>query len=191
MFGYRSPSPRISLTSERMRIRTVGERDSWLLTDYYQENRDFLIPWEPLRDESYFHHHGWEARLSLMCLQQKQGEAFYFLMMDKDERQVWGVANFTQLIHGCFQACYLGYSLAATQQGKGLMFEGLSTMIPALQKQQHLHRIMANYMPHNHRSGALLQRLGFEKEGYAKDYLKINGRWEDHVLTALITASEN
>ena len=37
------------------------------------------------------------------------------------------------------------------------------------------------------RSGALLARLGFEKEGYAKDYLLIDGQWRDHVLTALTT----
>ena len=36
-------------------------------------------------------------------------------------------------------------------------------------------------------SGALLARLGFEKEGYAKDYLLIDGQWRDHVLTALTT----
>ncbi len=32
-----------------------------------------------------------------------------------------------------------------------------------MQRTQHIHRIMANYMPHNQRSGALLARLGFEK----------------------------
>jgi ribosomal-protein-alanine N-acetyltransferase len=45
---------------------------------------------------------------------------------------------------------------------------------------------MANYMPANERSGKLLSRLGFEREGLAKRYLYINGRWEDHVLTALL-----
>ncbi len=49
-----------------------------------------------------------------------------------------------------------------------------------------LNRIMANYMPSNHRSDVLLQRLGFSKEGAAKKYLKINGQWEDHVLTSLL-----
>ena len=47
---------------------------------------------------------------------------------------------------------------------------------------------MANDMPHNKRSGDLLARLGFEKEGYAKDYLLIDGEWRDHVLTALTTS---
>ena len=42
---------------------------------------------------------------------------------------------------------------------------------------QNLHRIMANYMPSNARSGSLLRRLGFREEGLAKDYLRINGRW--------------
>jgi ribosomal-protein-alanine N-acetyltransferase len=36
------------------------------------------------------------------------------------------------------------------------------------------------------RSGRLLGRLGFVIEGYARDYLLVNGRWEDHVLTSLI-----
>ncbi|MGL4717164.1 MAG: 30S ribosomal protein S5 alanine N-acetyltransferase, partial [Aeromonas sp.] len=42
------------------------------------------------------------------------------------------------------------------------------------------------YMPANQRSGALLERLGFEREGFARAYLLINGRWEDHILTSLI-----
>lgn len=44
---------------------------------------------------------------------------------------------------------------------------------------------MANYMPHNRRSGNVLKSLGFNIEGYARDYLYINGYWEDHILTSL------
>ena len=49
-----------------------------------------------------------------------------------------------------------------------------------------LHRITATHMPANQRSAGLLKELGFEKEGYAKEYLLINGEWEDHVLNSLI-----
>ena len=66
------------------------------------------------------------------------------------------------------------------------MSEIVQASIKYMQNEFKLHRIMANYLPYNHRSAKLLKRLGFEKEGYAKDYLKINGQWQDHVLNALI-----
>ena len=49
-----------------------------------------------------------------------------------------------------------------------------------------MHRIMANHRPENERSARLLQRLGFTREGLARDYLYIDGAWRDHVLTSLV-----
>ncbi|WP_234923777.1 GNAT family N-acetyltransferase, partial [Aeromonas veronii] len=69
---------------------------------------------------------------------------------------------------------------------QGVMREVLSAAIDYLFREHDLHRIMACYMPANQRSGALLERLGFEREGFARAYLMINGRWEDHILTSLI-----
>ncbi|ACY58708.1 ribosomal-protein-alanine acetyltransferase [Yersinia pestis D182038] len=116
---------------------------------------------------------------------QKQGSAYYFILLDPEEKEVRGVANFSNVLRGSFHACFLGYSLGERWQGQGLMFEALQPLIRYMQRQERMHRIMANYMPHNHRSGNLLARLGFEREGYAKDYLMIDGQWRDHVLTAL------
>jgi ribosomal-protein-alanine N-acetyltransferase len=62
----------------------------------------------------------------------------------------------------------------ALQAGNAFMFSG-----------RRVHRIMANHAPDNGRSAALLARLGFEREGIARDYLFINGAWRDHVLTSL------
>ncbi|MGL5727678.1 MAG: GNAT family N-acetyltransferase, partial [Plesiomonas sp.] len=84
---------------------------------------------------------------------------------------------------------YLGYSLGKQFVGKGLMYEALKESNRYMLEKQHLHRIMANYMPHNQRSGNLLTRLGFEREGYAKEYLLINGMWQDHIMTALTNRS--
>lgn len=65
------------------------------------------------------------------------------------------------------------------------MHEGLIPVIQFAFEQRGLHRIAANYMPHNIRSGRLLRSLGFHVEGYARDYLLIDGVWQDHVLSAL------
>jgi ribosomal-protein-alanine N-acetyltransferase len=106
--------------------------------------------------------------------------------MDKTESKILGVCNFTNIILGTFQSCHLGYALAEDQQHQGYMAEALDSSIDYMFTTLGLHRIMANYLPHNERSGALLEHLGFNIEGYAKHFLLINGKWEDHVLTSLI-----
>lgn len=188
MFGYRSGVPKITLMTERMIVRLVHERDNYRLAEYYSANRKFLKPWEPIRDESHCYPSGWQPRLALITEMHRQKSAFYFALLDQNDEEIRGVANFTNILRGSFHSCYLGYSLAEKWQGQGLMFEALQAAIRYLFQHQKLHRIMANYMPHNQRSGDLLNRLGFEREGYAKDYLMINGEWQDHVLTSLINS---
>ena len=89
-------------------------------------------------------------------------------------------------MRGVFQAAHLGYAIGAAFEGRGFMAEGLIAANEFMFTKMNLHRIMANYMPNNARSGALLERLGFEREGIAKEYLLIANRWEDHVLTSKI-----
>ncbi|CAM3238333.1 acetylation of N-terminal alanine of 30S ribosomal subunit protein S5 [Xenorhabdus nematophila ATCC 19061] len=185
MFGYRSTSPKIRFITDRMVVRLVYERDTYKLAEYYAENKDFLKPWEPARDGSFYQPSGWINRLSYIAELQRQQAAFNFLLLDPDENEVMGVANFTNIVRGAFYSCYLGYSLGKKWQGQGLMYEALQPAIRYMQRHQKMHRIMANYMPHNHRSGNLLTKLGFEREGYARHYLMIDGIWQDHVLTAL------
>jgi len=83
------------------------------------------------------------------------------------------------------QACYTGYALSESAQGKGYMTEAARAGIDFIFNRVRLHRIMANYMPNNARSAALLQQLGFSIEGSARNYLYLAGAWQDHVLTSL------
>jgi ribosomal-protein-alanine N-acetyltransferase len=64
------------------------------------------------------------------------------------------------------------------------MFEALAAVMDYLFYERSFHRVSAGFVPRNLRSGRLLMKLGFRVEGYARDYLRINGQWEDHVLVA-------
>lgn len=119
----------------------------------------------------------------------RQESAFHFLLLTQKEDEIIGVANYSNVMRGAFNACFLGYSVGEKWQGQGYMSEALTETLRYMQRQQGMHRIMANYMPHNLRSGNLLAKHGFEREGYAKNYLQINQEWRDHVLTALTTRS--
>lgn len=44
MFGYRSNVPKVRLTTDRLVVRLVHDRES-RLADYYAENKGFLKPW--------------------------------------------------------------------------------------------------------------------------------------------------
>ncbi|HAH9780445.1 TPA: ribosomal protein S5-alanine N-acetyltransferase [Escherichia coli] len=180
MFGYRSNVPKVRLTTDRLVVRLVHDRDAWRLADYYAENRHFLKPWEPVRDESHCYPSGWQARLGMINEFHKQGSAFYFGLFDPDEKEIIGVANFSNVVRGSFHACYLGYSIGQKWQGKGLMFEALTAAIRYMQRTQHIHRIMANYMPHNKRSGDLLARLAREPGKRESRYMHLfSGEVED------------
>ncbi|MFZ2956461.1 MAG: GNAT family N-acetyltransferase [Candidatus Ozemobacteraceae bacterium] len=99
--------------------------------------------------------------------------------------EVIGTIGFGEFSRGAFQACYLGYGLSKSEQGKGIMLRCVQAALTYVFEKMHIHRIMANYLPRNTRSGNLLRRLGFVIEGVAREYLQINGVWEDHILTSL------
>ncbi|MDU7131639.1 MAG: GNAT family N-acetyltransferase [Enterobacteriaceae bacterium] len=177
-----------------MKLFSTQRTDAWLLTEdlaesfqrYIVDNRDYFSQFEPLRDEAYFSIENIIARIKASCneFEEKKNLSIVFTM--QGEKKIIGNANFTNFVYGVFQACYLGFSIDLAYQGKGLMQEVLSEAIHHIHKHYGLHRIMANHLPDNLRSANTLKRLGFIKEGYASSYLKINGKWQDHVLNSLV-----
>ncbi len=91
MFGYHTATPKVHLTTDRMSLRLVHERDAYRLAEYYAENQVFLKPWEPVRDQSHCMPSGWQARLGMIMELQKQGSAYYFILLDPEEKKyvVW------------------------------------------------------------------------------------------------------
>ncbi len=179
-------SKTITLRTQRTTIEILGESAAGLMLDFYLSNKEHLTVWEPQRSEQFYTLENWRKSLreNQALLESKKG--FRFSALNHDRTEVVGQCNFSNVVHGAFQACNLGYAIASKYQGQGMMSEILTACLGYIFDEQNLHRVMANHMPSNIRSAALLERLGFEKEGYAKSCLMINGRWEDHVLTAKI-----
>lgn len=165
----------------------LGElSDIGALLAFYCANKDFLEPWEPLKPEDFYGEEFWRQRILKDHEEFRNGQSLRLVLFDRrDTGLVVGSLNFSNFVRGAFHACYLGISLAEGAQGRGLMAEALPPAIEYVFGTLNIHRIMANYMPRNHRSGKLLKRLGFVEEGLANHYLRIAGRWEDHTLTSL------
>lgn len=120
-------------------------------------------------------------RLELECWEAGETAVRFRLRRDGE---VIGTANLTQIFRGPFRACYLGYGLEEAHRGQGYITEALREIVRYAFEELGLHRVMANYEPHNEASARVLERLGFVKEGVAEDYLFIDGAWRTHVLTS-------
>ncbi len=172
-------------------MEILGPEDAGLMLRYQEKNRAHLSPWEPLREAAFFTPTHWQNQLQENRDLFNMGTAFRFSALAQDRSEIIGLCNFTNVIHGVFQACNLGYSVAEKYQGQGLMQEILEAGIAYMFEVVGMHRIMANHLPRNHRSEKLLSRLGFEREGLARSYLMIAGRWEDHILNSKINPRDD
>lgn len=155
-------------------------------TTYYMDNEAHLKPWEPAKAPEFYSVNQWLLRLNNRQAEMEAGHARYFVAMDDAKKEIIALCSLTNITRGAMQAAYMGYSISQQHQGKGYMSKLVHHVIEHAFNDLKLHRVMANYMPRNIRSETLLHNLGFQKEGYAKKYLKINGHWEDHILTSLI-----
>jgi [ribosomal protein S5]-alanine N-acetyltransferase len=176
----------IRMRTSRTVIRLLDVDEAELLRRYRNENREHLAPWEPLRNESHYTIEGARQAIEAGLEAARADRGYPFAVLTPDGSEMIASFTFANVVRGVFQACHLGYGMAQRHEGRGLMFEALDAAIRYAFGPLDFHRVMANHMPRNERSGHLLERLGFEKEGYAKRYLKIDGLWEDHVLTAKI-----
>ena len=103
-------------------------------------------------------------------------------------RRLIGGINLSNVRRGVAQAVSVGYWIGQPHAGRGLMTEALRSLLPFVFDDLRLHRLEAACLPHNEPSKAVLAKVGFREEGMARQYLRINGQWADHLLFALLRA---
>ena len=104
----------------------------------------------------------------------------------REDDALVGVFNISEIVRGLFKSAYLGYYGFAPHAGAGYMTEGLELVLRVAFRQLRLHRVEANVQPSNRRSLAFIRHAGFVREGFSRRYVRIAGRWRDHVRLALL-----
>ena len=185
--------PALELATSRLFVQVPPATAARRVLEYCLRNRGHLEPWEPPRPTEYFTVPFWRRQLAGSRDEFEERQSVRTILVERDRSAadggrsgpVIGVVNISQILRGAFQASVIGYSLDASSQGRGLMGEAIAAVLRYTFEELDLNRVMANYRPENRRSAAVLERLGFEREGFAKEYLYIDGAWRDHVLTSL------
>ncbi|WP_129786314.1 GNAT family N-acetyltransferase [Promicromonospora panici] len=165
-------------------LRELTEDDAVALAHAYVRNREHLAPWEPARPEDFYTAKWHEERLAAQVLENATGRALYTVL--EADGEIVGRLNLTDIVRGAFESGNIGYWLDARFTGRGLMTRAIEALAAHARDELGLHRLQAATLPHNEASQAALTRIGFEKFGFAPSYLKIAGKWQDHVIFQLI-----
>jgi ribosomal-protein-alanine N-acetyltransferase len=137
-------------------------------------------------------HHPWidppdsYERFAVLLERARREDHAAFLIRHRSCGGLVGFVNVNNIVRGALRSGYLGYAAFASHSGRGLMSEGLRAVTMAAFGSLGLHRVEANIQPANHRSIELVRGLGFEKEGFSRRYLWVNGDWRDHERWALL-----
>lgn len=177
---------RLFLSGRRVYLRPPLDRDWREWCALRTRSRAFLEPWEPTWPHDALSRQGFERRLDYYRRLARQGSGLALHVFRRDDDALLGGLTINNIRRGIVQSCNVGYWIGADYARCGYMTEALTATTAYVFDRLGLHRLEAACLPDNDPSHGLLRKLGFEEEGVARAYLKINGAWRDHVLFALI-----
>ena len=148
-------------------------------------SRELLTRWEPQWSLDELTRTSFRRRVRHYARESREDLGYAFLIFIPGGHLVGGL-TLSNLRRGVTQSATMGYWLGAEHQGRGYMTAAMRSAIPFAFDTLKLHRLDAAVMPANTASISVLERAGFVREGLARRYLKIAGRWEDHNLYAML-----
>ncbi|MGC1464761.1 MAG: GNAT family protein [Pseudolabrys sp.] len=151
-----------------------------------EESRSFLTPWEPSWPVDDLTRAAFRRRLKRYAEDQRTDQAYAFLIFRSDDSALVGGLTLANIRRGVAQAGSIGYWVGAPHNHQGYTSAAVRALLPFAFDTLRLHRLEAACIPSNAASIGLLKKCGFKREGYARDYLCINGVWQDHLLYARV-----
>jgi [ribosomal protein S5]-alanine N-acetyltransferase len=180
----------IRIEGKQIYLRFLEEKDAEAMKQLYLRNREFFQQYSPKRHEAYYSYTRHLNSIKHATESRKIDREYSFGIFLRETDELIGDVDLTGVLRDALQACYIGYSLDRSHNGKGHVTEAVKLVVDYGFKHLHLHRIVAGVMPSNIGSIRVLEKAGFEKEGIARKNVKINGKWEDHVELSILNPAD-
>ena len=180
--SFSEPLPIIEGAGVYLRAPQMSDYSEW--TTLREASRAFLTPWEPTWPSDDLSRSAFRRRLRRYAEDQRADTSYAFFLFRKADDALAGGLTLANIRRGVAQAGSLGYWIGEPFARRGLMTGALHGLVPFAFTSLRLHRMEAACIPSNAASIRLLEKMGFVREGYAREYLCINGLWQDHLLFA-------
>jgi [ribosomal protein S5]-alanine N-acetyltransferase len=178
--------------TDRLLLRQLGPEMAAAVRAYGLRCRETHAPWDPIRPDDYWELPVVAERLRAQLLEAELDRSLCtYLSATSAPGRVIGALNLRNIVRGDSMSCVIGYGLAPEAVGRGFMSEAVNRIVAVGFGELGLHRIEINIVPRNARSIAVAERCGFHREGLSPRYLKIAGKWEDHVRYAKLNEMES
>lgn len=174
--------------TERLLLKVLGEDNSREVLEFYKTGDAYFGPMEPERMEGFY------TESYQRCVLKYDEESFtaeksarYYIFGKDDLSRIIGTVSLRNIVKGSFLSATIGYKLLPEYTGRGLCTEAVRCITDSAIQDSGLHRIVAYVRPDNVPSVSVLTRCGYEYEGIARDYVMLNGRWQDHAVYARVS----
>jgi ribosomal-protein-alanine N-acetyltransferase len=180
--SFSEPLPIVEGDGVFLRAPQMSDYSEW--TTLREASRAFLTPWEPTWPSDDLSRSAFRRRLRRYAEDQRADTSYAFFLFRRSDDALVGGLTLANIRRGVAQAGSLGYWIGEPFARHGLMTGAVQGLVPFAFGSLRLHRLEAACIPSNNASIRLLEKVGFVREGYAREYLCINGLWQDHLLFA-------
>jgi ribosomal-protein-alanine N-acetyltransferase len=184
--SWSEPQPLIEGAGVFLRAPQMLDYDEW--ARLRARSREFLAPWEPEWPSDDLTRGAFRNRIRRYASEMRDDLGYPFFVFRAGDKAMIGGATLSNVRRGVAQSANLGYWMGAPFAGQGYMSAAVAAIIPFSHGALGLKRIEAACIPENAASVRLLEKSGFVREGYARKYLCIAGKWQDHLLYARLSS---
>ncbi len=190
LLDWIAPESPLRLGGDGVRLRPPRFRDFIAWSSLRRRSREFLQPWEPSWALDDLTRSAYRRRLAVYARDMDAGVAFPFLVFREADDELVGGVTLSNVRRRIAQTATLGYWVGQTHARKGHTLAAVRAVTRFAFGAFGLHRLEAACVPENDPSRLLLLKAGFQLEGRATAYLKINGGWRDHLLFGMVAGSD-